>query len=346
MKIVTKRFILKIDIQHIFFAFVGFIIVLYILYIRLILKRAPRDMFLKVTWTRFIIYLGLFILFYILTFVLAKNVYTQWYFNKYHVELKENSNWLFFKLKELSLIFVGFIQTCQEEIDYVFKNLVIKKLFKIRLELLVPWLNKIYDKYLEYFHIDEVKISRQLLICFVILPRIVILSALLIDTILYEKFHYFYLCGPLFLTALFYSYFRNSFTNICKDQLDKFNKDLDIYSPYTKKYMKVPEFVSYRLEILLRMKKASCIQEYVGEGFLIHLTKKGSAKYSKDPNLLEIWTDEIFQVYLKALYRLGEMLIQVLCEQNKFLLGINFLFTIVWGYISIRCGLILWTTIV
>lgn len=182
----------------------GFGIVSYIIYVRLILQRLPRELFIKdISIISIIIYFNLFATFFILSTISGYKVYKE-HFNKEKVNKeKEGENqgvngkierilvWLKGKGVKIS----NFYTLCLLKFDKAFKN-IIYKIFNVNRVLLPEYALNFMNKF--------VPLSRYniIIITFAVMPKVIIIASLLMDIFIFHKLNYFYICGPLYLIPL------------------------------------------------------------------------------------------------------------------------------------------------
>lgn len=205
----------------------GFTIVTYILYIRLILQRFPRELFIEsISILRLIIYFNLFATFFILSIVSGYKIYKEYFnFNKdsnneneeEEGNIKKILNWIKDKIikisKGYSLCLLKFEHALKTKI-YVIFNIDVIFLPELVLKF-VKLLSPLTKYKLRIF-------------VFAILPKIIILISLIIDTFIFHKLYYFYACGPLYLIPLGFDWLVHTLIQIPLDALHKIGEIVKI----------------------------------------------------------------------------------------------------------------------
>jgi len=297
---------------------IGFIMVSYIIYIRLILIRLPREVFMDVGDFRLAIYFELFILFFIISFLLARELYREWY----NVEAKKES-FIFSFIKIRLMKISAYINVCLAICDLMLREIFLA-LFKIESQFIV------------FFLINQFNLKcspRAFLIIFLVIPRVLIVMCLLIDVFFTELFHYFYLCGPLYIMILLHGWFKYSI------EYEWFQR----WEPYWR--IKKDNTTKEKTMSPLEFNNYLMLRNYVEPPYVF--TMWFTENYYKIHP--EMKTDEdvdnaLSSVYIylrkcmQGLNLLGELKkIENKVTYNIFRLGISIIFSMIWGYVFIGC---------
>ena len=167
-------------------------------------------------------------LFSFLTVFYTKEVYDYWYEILSGQKNQKRSLKFFEIIKRISQKILSFLIYCENSFAWFFQEQVIKNLFKIELFSCLQFVISIYVKYMKIFRLSSDQVSAQMYVVLICLPRIIILISLIVDVLIYETFHYFYLCGPLYIIIIAYDYFHNSCVRIIFDWLHRYTGKLRI----------------------------------------------------------------------------------------------------------------------
>jgi len=324
--------------QMLLYSLIGILFSAYIIYIRLILKRIPRDIFSDLSNLRLSIYFGIFILFLITTFVYSRYLYKEYIKSYKNFQPKET---IFKALIEKIKTFLFFLPKLIDKslviFDRIFKFLILDKLFSFRIDFWINPLIRMMDQSWKY--------RKSGAWIFIIVPRIIIISCLFIDVFYYEKFHYIYLCGPLFIFILLYDYILNSIINFIYDWFRLMGTRIKGFDPRTKEYISLNELVNIFLKESINRVRTQEFTEvsrtfgytYIDQEKFMPIIKdidprKEPAKY------LEIIVKDISK-FLNILDTLILLKIYKEIQIEYFKLCIYIMYSLIWGYIFITSAL-------
>lgn len=192
---VIKRIFL--NIYAIGVVLIGCLISTYILFMRLIYKRLPRDLSIDLSTTLLYIYVGILSMF---LFSLSYTIYKAFFYQ----ERADRIDYLRY-IRPL----MSFWNHCLIQFDYFIKS-HIENSWDITVAIGLYLYNKYSHKHMVFS-----------IVLFCIIPKVIVVCAFLIDIFLYHKFNYFYklsylLIIPLIFNYLIYSLHDLSITNIIK----------------------------------------------------------------------------------------------------------------------------------
>lgn len=215
------NYIIKLEL--ILTCLIGCLIVSYILYIRLILERLPRKLFVDITMLHLIIYGWLFALFSMLTIIHAVRLYRTKY--PRNSQKERNPKYVMAKLTIYFNNLGQFYKRCLKNFD----KKIIRDFLSEKLEIHIyrTSLDKVFYLFNESNYImSYVKDPRcnRIIDIFWILPKIIILISLYVDVFIFKELHYFYTCGPLFILILILDYLLYVFADEAVDGLIELQK--------------------------------------------------------------------------------------------------------------------------
>lgn len=219
--------------------FCGFLILSYIFYIRVFLKRLPRELTCELPYTIKIIFFYLLLLF---VYLFITNCYKYLTYNNYYIPKNAVNfdiilkNPVFYKILNILNFWSNSLYTVH---FYLIEN------FPSMLIIFKSLGNFIYEK-IPFKHLNYLNLF------FILLPKTIVLISFMIDIFYYHILHYFYKSSILLLIPLIFNYLRFAIEESYLESIREFNKiviikDKDtqksiLAETYTLQYCKNPAF--------------------------------------------------------------------------------------------------------
>ena len=185
--------------------FTGFVITLYIIYIRLILVRLPRDLYVDISLVTFGIYLWILSIFVILFIYTIYKIF-------------------FYKEKPNRIDYLRYIRPILTFWNNSLESLdnYIKSLFENQWDFTVAVGLYCYRKFFKKVVIELA------IIFFCILPKLIVVFAFLIDVLLYQRFNYFYKASILLIIPLIFNYIMYSIFYLAETNIIQLGEDIQL----------------------------------------------------------------------------------------------------------------------
>jgi hypothetical protein len=283
-------FIMKIFLKLINYVFnknmiyisLGFIIVTFVIILRVFYPRTPRELYTAISWELSIIYIIIILNFLFILILCIYNLLKDYE----KININQNTkmklfiynNWLYKKLQ----LFYNYYHKSLISFDIFIKHNIIKKWALIGLYIM----RKIRDK-VEY---NQLVIFNWI---FDFIPKIGVATTFFIDVIFYNKFYFFYKSVLFIIIPIIYSYILYTIKQICEINIKDAINEFIILDIEKNQYITFIEYFNYIAKKSLS--NTDEMSRYFTNNFLLN----------KNLRLFQFnWTEQylkINQEYLKPL---------------------------------------------
>ena len=215
----TKKEMKLIILKNFLFGFVGFLIISYLFYTRLILVKLPKNLSPNLSFGEILILIILILIFFLL-FLSNSYKILKLFFNEDHKQkhfFKDSVIFTWIRT-QLNTYIISAYWNSLKTLDHFIKHILVKNYIGKNL--------KIFAKSIIHYCKLESLFSNNFLYIYLILdimPKFIVLCLFIIDVFIKHKFHYVYLCSWLLLIPLIYKYFLFTFKEFAEATMNAIN---------------------------------------------------------------------------------------------------------------------------